>query len=308
MDMDLFLLNKLSQIKDANKGGNTAGLIPAMLRNDDGVQPTDTNKPIASIWSTNTRSSSPTNTWSTSLNGTNFYAYDNGTASRFIKFFAPAAGINDSNAPNYRMHCDSMSHDATRGIAFAGGATMGVTQMCPSQSWNTSYSQLMFRIMFVKNVTDAAISFTPYVWYSNHWSSGYDGASLTYYVPNAANYADVTGITTSAGMSSTTAAWSTNTAGSAFTVPARSTVALVLTNTQPQWTSTYSISWTYQNNGFYNLQAMPTGLECDLKATLAYATMRDSNFLQTNANNFEESDVVKFYNNIATLYGENEVV
>lgn len=308
MDFDLFLLNKLSQIKDKRSGPSSAGVMPAMLPNDDSVEANKEEKPLATIWNTTCRSSTPTQTWNNSLNGENFYAYDNGTSSRFQKFFMPAVSSAESSTATYNMRTDSLSHDVTQGIQFAGAGTCGVQQFNPSQNYNTSYSPVMTRIMFIKNTTDAAISYTPYFWCSSQWSSGYDGASLTYYVPNSDTYSGVTGVNTSSGWSYQSSSWIVQTNGSALSIPANTTVALVLTNSCNSWTSTYSIHWVYQHSGFYNLQAMPQGLECDLKATLAYATMRDDDYLEVNANRFTESDIVKFYNNVGLLYGENQEV
>jgi hypothetical protein len=308
MDIDLFLLNKLTQIKDANSGPNASGVMPAFVSNDDTVQPTATNKPIVNIWSTNCRSSSPTGTWSNThpVSGESFYSYDQNVSDRWVKFWMPQSQMGQTQTNVVSMNTDEAGHDRTGGIQFAAGGTCGVTQFNPSQNMSTSYTPLMTRIMFLKNTTNSAINYTPYFWTSCTYNSGYDGASLTYYVPNAAKYGDVTGVSSSQGWSYQSNTWVTQTSGSAFSIPAKTTVAVVLHASQGYWTSTYSIYWCYQHNGFYNLQTMPAGIVCDLKASLAYVTQRDTDFLTPTTTKFTESDVVKFYNNIATTYGENE--
>ena len=301
MQTDLFLLNKLSQIKDKLSGGGGEA-IPGYLPVDSTIEPVQDDRPMVSIHSTNTRGSNPSGTWNSALNGTNFAVYSHD----YRGFFFPSQSTIQNSVHAFQSAQDPNHHEATTGVAWASGGMTGSDLFIDSQNYSTSYSPIMSRIMFIKNTTDAAISWTPYVYYSSQYSSGYDGVSATVYTPNNPNFTDVTSVARNNVHTYTSTAWRATSACSAISIPANTTIAITLLNSCNSWTNTYNIYWVYGHNGFYNLQSMPAGLECDLKATQAYLTMRVSDYSSDTTKT--EADVVKFFNYVGNIYGNNGAV
>lgn len=304
MDMDLFLLNKLSQLKDGNSGGGNASSMGAYLSNDASVNTDNDYAPIASIYASNCRASSPTETWSTTAPFGNFYTYNSDDPSKINRFFMAKERTSENLNARYHMHSDESGHDAVGGIQWSDGHAMGCAHWFPQHNYNSSYSPFLTRILFMKNTTASDIIWNPHVQFNSQWSSGHDGASHTYYVPNAANYSEVTSVQMVTNWQYTSSVWNTTASTGNVTIPARTTVAFVLQNSCNAWTSSYNIHWVWGHNIFYNLHQMPVGLRCDLKATLAYQTMRDTTSY-SGSNGYTQADIVKFFNNIGTVYGDN---
>jgi len=304
MDMDLFLLNKLSQLKDGNSGGGNASAMGAYLSNDASINTNNNYAPIASIYSNNCRASSPTETWSSSMPFGNFYTYNSDDNSKINRFFMAKERVSENLNARYHMHSDESGHEALGGIQWADGRAVGCAHFIQQHNHNTSYSPFITRIMFIKNTTVSDITWNPHVQFSCKYASGHDGASHTYYMPNAANYSEVTSVQMVTNWQYTSNTWNGTASTGNITIPAGRTVALVLQNSLQEWTSTYNVYWIYGHSIFYNLATMPAGLRCDLKATLAYQTMRDVTSY-SGGNGYTATDIVKFFNNIGTVYGDN---
>ena len=304
MDMDLFLLNKLSQLKDGSSGSGATSGSGAYLKNDASINTNNDFAPLATIFGTNVRSSSPSSAWSSSLPYGAYYNYRNNVNDRNQRFWFPQGSVSGDVSFNYHNRMDSAAHWEMGGIQWADRNAVGIGEFVPSHNFNTSYSPIMSRMLFLKNTTDSDITWQPYGGGSSRYSSGYDGSSFNYWVPNSANYTDVTSVNGYTPWTYSSSSWNFTAGFGNITFPAGTTVAMCLVNSAYDWTSTYSIYWVYGHNYLYNLDTMPVGLRCDLKATLAYQTMRDSN-KYTGSNQYTAADIVTFFNRIGQVYGNN---
>lgn len=310
MDMDLFLLNKLDQIK--NGGGGTTpigGAVSRMLSTDDSVTPTDVQKPIATVFSTYNRASTVSDTWSNTNATDSLYTYAGG-GNHWQHFWLPL-GYNshfDSSTQNYETQyndkMDYADHDAgCHGLVFADRGVSGVMQMGTVQNYNSSYNAFGSRIMFLKNTTTSSITRNLYFFYSSYWSSGYDGAGVRVFTPNSANFDAVTSVTETNAWSYTSNTWLGSTSCS-ITIPAQTTIAVVLSNTFNNWTSVNNQQWIYGHNGFQNLDStVYGGIECDLKATEVYLSTANYDYTRSTSTAEERNNIVKFFNHLGRVYG-----
>ena len=305
MDMDLFLLNKLQQLKDGGSS-SSGGSGASFLDNTDALTTTDRLKPIATVVGTNNRGSGPGYNWSSNLPEGTFYVRMDNSESQHWGFFAPRQKVDmDSGGSGayYNTNTNMQDNENYSGIEWASDDFIGHPIMSPSQNWSSSYTPFISRIMFLRNTNNTSTSCNVDSYYSSYWSSGYDGTCLMLYTPNSQNFTDVTDISMSRRWEYTNNTWINNT-GTTFTIPARTTVAVILYNSVGQWTSFSNGNWLYHFNGFYNLRnTFTNGIECDLRATEAYAKMSD-NSMQDNVGN--NSNIVKFFNNVGRMYGNWE--
>lgn len=307
MDMDLFLLNKLQQLKDggsSSSGGSGASFID----NTDATVTSDRLKPIATVVGTNNRGSGPGYNWSSNIPEGTFYTYLQDSNSMRWAFFAPRQKVDMNSGGNgayYNVNTNTQDNENYSGIEWASDSFIGHPIMAPAQNYSGSYSPFMSRIMFLRNTNNSSTSCNVYSYYSNKWSSGYDGAALALYTPNSQNFTDVTDVSLSRQWDYTGSTWIDSRSAS-FSIPARTTVAVLLCNSVQNWTGFNNGEWLYHFNGFYNLHTTFTnGIECDLRATEAYAKMCD-NSMQDNVTN--NSNIVKFFNNVGRMYGNWEYV
>lgn len=313
-DFNLFLLNKLSQLKSgSSSGGSGAGAQGQTL--DTGTNSgSGMFNPVFMVQSVNLRTamhSSTTGYYSSSLNGySTFQPYTDNVANNTVAFFGASGMVNPYKGQEAAGE-NSTGYNASRiphqQLLFGDHYMMGTDQYQNAVgSHSTSYTPIMYGIMFVKNTTDTAITRTLYSRTSVQANSGYQYAYVSYYTPNAANYGDVTNITRNVVSTSTTNA--TNwTAGNQITIPAKTTVAVVLYNSVNYNTGIYNGHQVLYRQMFYNLHTFfnaDASIQCDAKATLAYLTLKDGDFSAAKATDY--SDITRFYNNIAAVYGENE--
>ena len=303
MDMDLFLLNKLSQLKDGpSSSGGGAGA--SFLTSTDDVVSSNDNKPIATVYSTNQRGSGPHFNWNDNFDNDAFDTYMNSSSSQIRAFFAPLGKVDmrSGNIGAYRnIEANSQDNATQRGIEFAGDRFVGSPIMGLNQNYNSSYSPFGARIIFLRNTSTSTSQIDISSYFSKKWQSGYDGAALCVYTPNSQNFTEVTDVGRDRKWSQSSDGWIESQSVS-INIPARTTIAAVLINSFHNWTGFDNGEWTYNFNGFYNLRNMVrNGVECDLKATEAYAKMFDSSF-QHNT----EAAIVKVFNNIGRMYGNWE--
>lgn len=311
-DFNLFLLNKLAQLKNAGAGGS-GGDQGQLL--DTGTPATAAlANPTFMVQSVNLRTATLSSTagyYSSQLTGySTFQPHTDNVANNTVSFFGAGGLVNPyttmdaacENTTGY--NASRMPHQM---LLFGDYYLLGTDHYQNAVgSHSTSYTPIMYGIMFVKNTTDTAITRTLYSSMSVQGNSSYQYASVAYFTPNAANYGDVTDVTYTrvANQTSNDTNW---TSGNSITVPAKTTVAVVMYNSCYYNTGIYNGHQVEYRQRFYNLHTFfnnTADLQCDAKATLAYLTLKDGDFSGAKATDY--SDITRFYNNIATVYGENE--
>jgi hypothetical protein len=305
MDMDLFLLNKLSQLKDG-PSSSSGGSGSAFLDNTDTVVSAERLKPIATVVAQNQRGSGPGYNWTSSLPIGSFYTRGSNSESVQAIFFAPRAKVDmqkNQNGAYRNVTASTQNNGSPNGLEFAGDRFVGSPIMGGNQNWDSSYSPFISRIMFLRNTTPQSRSVDVNSYFSVKYQSGHDGAALILYTPNAENFTDVTSVTSTIQWDKSGSGW-IDSQGTTISIPAKRTVAVVLCNTCHNWTGFNNGEWTYNFNGFYALNnTITNGVECDMKATEAYAKMCDSSFVQNPSGN---ENIIKCFNNIGRMYGNWE--
>lgn len=313
MDMDLFLLNKLDQLK--NSGSSSGGSAQGQLLDSSQGEPSYNYAPTFMVQNVNLRtalSSSQEGYYSSALSGgySTFTPYNNTVAENTVAFFGASGMVNPYSGSGPAGENSTGYNAATiphQKLLFGDVYRMGTDHYQNAVgSHSTSYTPIMYGTVFVKNTTDAAITRTFYTRMSVEANSGYQYANVGYFTPNAATYGGVTDMTYTrvANQTGNDTNW---TSGNSITVPAKTTVAVVLYNSCYYDTGIYNGHQVAYRQTCYNLQSFFTqakDLVCDTKATLAYLTLKDGDFSGAKATDY--SDIVRFYNNIANVYGENE--
>jgi hypothetical protein len=162
----------------------------------------------------------------------------------------------------------------------------------------TSYGGVTWRIMPVRNTTSSSITRTLNFNYSSQ--DTYNGSALGYYTPTTSsgtNYANVTGGTWTQPFTTTGSTSSTSTNAS-ITIPANTTVLVMLISAHQYVTTYYFIDTSM----FYNLNTFfPTSgdLVCDNRMLQTLSMYRD-----TSSTNNANSAPEQAYANCAILFGD----
>lgn len=309
-DFNLFLLNKLSQLKGG--GGSSSGGSQGQTLDTSTNSTSGGGAPIFMVQSVNLRTaiqSSSQGYWTTGLSGFSTYNPNtNNVANRTVNFFGASGRVNPISGEEPACE-NSTGYNAAvmphQRLLFGSNTFIGTAQYQNAVgSFSTSYPPIMYGIMFIKNTTDAPITRSLTSYASVQANSSYSYGHVFLYTPNAANYADVTNVSNTE-LSQRTSTATNWTVGNSVTVPARTTVAVVIVNSVAYDTGIYNGRQCMYNQGFYSLQSFFTAdgsLQCDAKATLAYLTLKDGDM---GAKATDYSDITRFYNNIAAVYGEN---
>lgn len=162
----------------------------------------------------------------------------------------------------------------------------------------TSYGGVSWRLMPVRNTTNAAITRTINFNYSTQ--DTYNGMGLGYFTPSTTtgtNYANVAGGTWTQ-VATDTANSAMTSSSASITIPANTTVILMLV-TAHQYATT---GWFIDSSMFYNLNTffpMSGDLVCDNRMLNTLATYRDT-FTSSNSSSTPQDA----YTACATLYGD----
>lgn len=272
--MDIYLLNEIQKLEAG--GGGSAGASGTMFlpRNKDG----SLDRAVIPIVSrSGQRQSAKPHSWSTSYAGTTFYTHSNNAHSQRIRFWM-ASGISRKDGNEF-----AANEGTGPEIFYANNGNVGVCKSHTSWWTGNNYAPWRTSIMFLRNKGTATKSATAYVNVSSQYTSGYDGASLTLYKPNSADYASVSSITATTEWSYTTTSQDAASTQS-FTIPAGHTVAVVLANSMRYHQDTNSNASWQDNNGFYNLNTTFSDPDIvpDLEMTQTYLMMRHHTTSYTN--------------------------
>ena len=306
MDMDLFLLNKLSQLKDGNTGGGGAAGGYLISPKDSTTTNYDVGRtPFYTVYANNARYAYDSQEWAGSNNQGNFScATQYGASDRRAIFFAAREEMDRSRNDKYYNACmeGRSQHQSSQRLYGSVRYHSGIGTMRHQSRYHDNYGSFGARIVFLRNPTSSNINANMYYQFSSRYSNSHDGSSLVEYTPNNTAYSQVTAVSHTAKWSYTSSTWHGNNNVS-ITIEPNQTRAYVLCNTHQYWTSTSNGYLIWETNGFYNTHHLTNaGLVCDLKATQHYLCNRQANY---NGNDGSDADLVTFWKSLGEAFGDN---
>ena len=306
MDMDLFLLNKLSQLKDGNTGGGGAAGGYLIAPHDSTKTNFSTNRiPFYSVYSTNGRYAYDNGEWSSGNHYSSFStSAQYGAPDRRAIFFAASEAFDRASANRYyntTMESRGCTNSSQR-LYHSVYKTCGINQLTHVIRYHDNYASFGNNIVFLRNPTASTINSTLYWQFSCRYSHSHDGACLIEYTPNNTAYSQVTDVSHTAPWQYTSSSWWT-TASHSFSIAPYQTKAFVLCNSFQYYTSTDNAYWVYEGNNWYNTHIpINAGLVIDNKATQHYLCNRVANY---NGNEAQNNDLVTFWKSLGETFGDN---
>ena len=306
MDMDLFLLNKLSQLKDGNTGGGGAAGGYLISPKDSTTTNYDIGRtPFYSVYATNARYAYDGQEWSSSNSQGSFSTSGQyGASDRRCIFFAAREEMDRSGNNKYYNACAEgrSQHQSSQRLYGSVRYHSGIGCMRHQTRYHDNYGTFGTRIVFLRNPTNSAISTDLYYQYSCRYSHSHDGACLIEYTPNNTAYSQVTAVSHSTVWTQYGDQWH-GTGNYGITIQPNETRAYVLCNTFGYWTSTSNGYLIWETNGFYRTHdPINAGLVIDLKATQHYLCNRQANY---NGNDGSDADLVTFWKSLGEAFGDN---
>lgn len=307
MDMDLFLLNKLSQLKDGNSGGSGGPSGGYLISPHDSSKTNfSTNRqPFYSVYSTNARYAYDNGEWSSSSQSGNFStSAQYGHQDQRQIFFAASENLDrQSNNKFFNATMENRGYTNSSGrIYHSLYKNCGINQLTHVIRYHDNYPSFGSNIVFLKNPTESTISTTLYFQFSCRYSHSYDGACLIEYTPNNTVYSQVTSVNKNTMWTYTSNTWWT-TSSVSINIGAGQTRAYVLCNGFYYYTGTDNGYWVYEGNNWYNTHVpINAGLVIDNKATQHYLCNRVANY---NGNDGNDSDLVTFWKSLGETFGDN---
>jgi len=203
---------------------------------------------------------------STGPSGDAYTAYNSHADPNIIQFVNMCLGDGVPQGTTEWQIGDDERGSGSRALMFSNGTRLGYKRDRYMRQNATGYGGHTFRIMPIRNTTNADISVPFYAYASDYYEQGYEGTCLFVLKPNTSTYSTVTTVSaTRLGYSQT----STDTTGASLsgstTVPANTTILVCLVNTNAYQT-TYRFKDT---NYFYYLSNSYTfsnpGIVCDMR-------------------------------------------
>lgn len=207
-----------------------------------------------------------TGEWTSSSSWTTYTNYQIHQDNSAIQFWNMLLGDGYSNASatTERMQGGDSEHEMSRRVQFASGNRVGYRRDILRWDNVQDYAGHTFRVLPIRNTNSGSVSVSVNAIVSNYWSSGYEGAVLASFVPNAGKYSAVTSVTgTSLGNITSTNTRAKDLTGS-VTIPGNTTALIALTSTD--W---YETTYRYKDcNYFFKLHETFTGTNgviCDMR-------------------------------------------
>lgn len=231
---------------------------------------------------------------------TTFYAYGLGNYNpSTIQAFNIVCGDGYPGGTSGPMYTAAGSSFSSRKLVTPTAARLGTNYRSYWWRGSSGYSPMTLMLWPLRNTTGSAITQTFNWMYSGQNSSGYDGSSVAYFVPNSTTYSG-----TNAGYWYNAFSSQTNTSGSetsfSITVPANKTILIMscvtMYNPGYQFMSMYT---GYEANMFYNLNNLDSGLVTDFRIL---GTALHANFMSTGT--YNQFNDYLLYNKTAELYGD----
>lgn len=306
MDMDLFLLNKLSQLKDGNSGGGgAAGGYLIAPHNSNKTNFSTNRRPFYSVYGNNGRYAYDNGEWGGSNHYTSFStsAQYGATDQRAI-FFAACEGFDNSSGNRYyNTTMENRGHsNSSQRLYHSIYKTCGINQLTHVLRYHDNYAPFGNNIVFLRNPTASTINCDLYWQFSSRYSHSHDGACVIEYTPNNTAYSQVTSVAKTTKWTYQSNTWTT-TGSTSIEIAPYLTKAFVLCNSFMYYTNTDNGYWVYESNNWYNTHTITNaGLVIDNKATQHYLCNRVANY---NGNLNQDNDLVTFWKSLGETFGDN---
>jgi len=207
-----------------------------------------------------------TGEWTSSSSWTTYSNYQIHQDNSAIQFWNMLLGDGYSNASatTERMQGGDSEHEMSRRVQFASGNRVGYRRDILRWDNVQDYAGHTFRVLPIRNTNSGSVSVAVSGIVSNYWSSGYEGAVLASFVPNAGKYSAVTSVTGTSIANITSNNTRAKDLTGSVTIPGGTTALVALTSTD--W---YETTYRYKDcNHFFKLHETFTGTNgviCDMR-------------------------------------------
>ena len=280
------------QFLKTDGSGNFSFVTPSVVPNDSAlvIGTVATSSARQNVYSTGEWTSS--GPWTTYQNATAAGSNLTHTTQAWNMFLGDGNMVSSGTTENFFSH--DYAGEYNREIHYAANGRVGDWEKTWFYYENaTSYGGVTWRVMPIRNTTGASITTTVYFGYSSY--DTYNGAACGYFTPSGTGttYSATTGGTWTQGFTQT--GQTITTSSMSVTIPANTTV-LVMLVTSHIYLTTYYFD---ESNMFYNLPTtFSTGLVCDLRMLNALAMARSPSSTASAASPH------LIYNACATLFGD----
>jgi len=207
-----------------------------------------------------------TGEWSSSSSWTTYSNYQIHQDNSAIQFWNMLLGDGYSNASatSEFMQGGDSEFEMSRRVQFASGNRVGYRRDVYHRDNATNYAGHTFRVLPIRNTNSGSVSVSVTGVVSNYWESGYEGAVLASFVPNAGKYSAVTSVVGTSMANVTSNNIRAKELTGSVTIPAGTTALIALTSTD--W---YETTYRFKDcNLFYKLHETFTGTNgviCDMR-------------------------------------------
>lgn len=238
---------------------------------------------------------------STGPSGDAYYGYTSYADPNLIQFINMALGDGKPQGTTEWFIGDDDRGSGSRTLMFTNGNRLGYKRDRFCYSNSGSYGGHTFRIMPIRNTSNAAISVDLYAKCTDYWSAGYEGTNLFVLIPNTSVYSTVTTVSsTSIAQSQTTTDTSGVTLSGTYSVPANTTILVCLLST-----TAYQTTYRFKDtNYFYSLSTTFTNssIICDMRML---SSLYASNFNLPNSGSCVGTGILApLWTKTATNYGD----
>jgi hypothetical protein len=242
--------------------------------------------------------------WSSSGPWTTYVNYNAYDDNNLIQFINMALGDGLPQGTSEWFIGDDDRGSGSRTLQFANGDRLGYKRDRFQYSNQSSYGGHTFRIMPIRNNSNAAISVSFYARMSDYYNAGYEGCCMFVLAPNTSTYSTVTTVSTTR-LSYSTSSGDTNgpqAFSGSYSIPANTTVLVCLASTN-SYQTTYRFKDT---NYFYYLNTSYTfanaNIVCDMRML---SSLYASNFNLPNSGTCNGTGILApLWTKTATNFGD----
>ena len=246
---------------------------------------------VGSVWNHSDRGQgNGAGAWTSSGPWTTYYQYlgDNTSLTQAM-CMALGTPYGTSHSSQGATNFSGSAHKPSRYVMFAGtnnALGQSFTRTYGYSPNNTaSYGPVTWQIIPLRNTTASGITATLYWNFSSYWNNGYEGSGIAVITPNSNKYSNTTSTTHSFPYTSTSNANGTTTSVN-ITIPANTTILVMLANTSYYWSYyTTNTGQTWNDvNWVYNLSSLlPSGVICDMRMlSTLYSSKLDLGYTTAN--------------------------
>lgn len=242
-----------------------------------------------------------TGEWTSGGAWTTFYNYAIDADNSAIQFWNMVLGDGQANRTDTTtefMPGGDSEHQFARTLQFANGKRLGYARDFFHYDNATGTPGASWRVMPIRNTTNAAITVTLSGRTSDYWSNGYEGSCLAVFEPNSTTYSTVTSVTGTRVAYTQNGAQSNSLSGT-YSIPAGKTVLVCLASTD-QYMTTYRFRDTNYFNELNTTFSNP-GIICDMRMLF---NLHNSRFTDLNYTGSFTPQISAIWKQCAVNYGD----